>query len=395
MGRHATALLCAGIVLCAAAGAARADLGLLGVGPRALGKGGAYAAEAEGPLAPYWNPAGAGRRPGLHVELDFGLLPRPDAGQNEWGGTAQWLLGASWAPGGEGEDRPGAFGLALAVEKPMPRFDYFGSRILAPSGGSPRRVDVSVSQEYLEALACASLRAFDTELAGGRLALHAGLGIGLGLSDNTVRWNVFPALGGPSVDSDRYAGTGLALPGGLGLQAVFTADWVEASLAVRYRGVLDLSSHRVFSYPTQPGGLEASDLFLPPPQEGTVGVSAVFYERIAYSLGLTWCFFDAPDAFPDCVPHSYPLVRFGFEYRIPSEDGERQLDLRFGFAQSFPGSDKPASVHTAASTTLSLGFGLRLGALGRIDFYFAYLIPGEGDVDEDAVLGGLAYGKSF
>jgi hypothetical protein len=383
-------LLCAGIIgLLLAAQSARADLGPLGVGPRALAKGGAFTAEAEGPLAAYWNPAGVRRAGGLIVETAFATLQRPDYGSDTYGNTLGAFLGLSWTPV-EDDGKPGFFGLALVFEKPVPSWDYDASGLFS-GGGTPRPVSVSVGQDYSEVLAAAAVQAFTLEVGGGTLSLSMGLGLGLGFSANVARYNVPPLTSG-TPDADQYTGTDLALPGSLGLQLHFETEELAMTFALRYRGVLALSDSEVVAFSDGPGELRSADLFGPPPQEGSVGIAGLFFKRIAYSLELTYVFFDAPDAFPNVVPHNYPVLRFGFEYRIPSADGTRELGLRFGFSQSFIDTDAWSSIYTSPSTTYSVGIGVKLDDLARIDFFLTLLDPGAGVVDEDHILAGIAYG---
>jgi hypothetical protein len=58
------------------------------IDPRALGRGTAYTAVADGPLAPLWNPGGAMAAPGVHGAFAVGISPD---------GAATLLLGASIA----------------------------------------------------------------------------------------------------------------------------------------------------------------------------------------------------------------------------------------------------------------------------------------------------------
>ena len=58
------------------------------IDPRALGRGTAYTAVADGPLAPLWNPGGGTAAPGVHGAFAAGISP---------GGTSTLLLGASIA----------------------------------------------------------------------------------------------------------------------------------------------------------------------------------------------------------------------------------------------------------------------------------------------------------
>ncbi|MHC4598909.1 MAG: hypothetical protein ACYS47_07885 [Planctomycetota bacterium] len=394
MGKNGTLVLLVLAVLLLRPAPARADFGPLGPDARALGKGGAYTAEAEGPSAVYWNPAGIGLLSGVHAALSYGTLQRPDFGSNDFGNTDRIFLGASFGTGEEG--KPGFLGLGAAIEKPFPRFDYAGvGRIASGASATPRRLSATSSQDYLEFLAAVGVRAFQTDLLGGKGRLHVGLSLGVGFSSNHVKASVV-SLSGPLVsETADESGQELLIPASLGALFSLEGKSVRFSFGVRYRAVLSSSEADWVSFPQSKVDLTSADLFMAPPQEGAVAVSLMFFERLLYSLELSYLFFDAPDAFPNVVPHNYPTVKFGFEYRIPFAEGRRRIAVRFGVTNSFPGTDQDSTVYTTGSTGVHFGWGLHLGPLARIDAYFTLQIPGEGDVDEDTFLASLSYGVKF
>jgi hypothetical protein len=376
------------------AGPARADFGPMGVDGRVLGRGGTAAADAEGPGAVYWNPAGLTRFTGLLASLDYGMLQRPDFGSREFGATDRLLLGFSFGSGKKGA--PGSFGFGAALEKPFPRFDYAGSRrIVSGNMGTPRVLSVTASQDYMELLAGAGLRVFGGELLGGKSALRVGMNLGLGFSSNAVQGSL-TSLAGPTVhETLDEAGMSLMLPGGLGLQFDLAFKAVTCRLGIRYRGVMPLSDPAWLSFPQGKLDLNEADLFMPPPQEGAVALSFDFFRRLRYSLELGWYFFDSPDKFPNFVPHSYPVLKLGFEYRIPLKGEGNSLTTRFGLSNSFIDDDALESVYSNPAAGVYFGWGLNLGPLTRFDVYFTLQVPGEGDVDDDTFLAGVSYSVRF
>jgi hypothetical protein len=137
------------------------------------------------------------------------------------------------------------------------------------------------------------------------------------------------------------------------------------------------------------------DLFMPPPQEGAIGLAVTFFERLTYSFEVAVLMFDAPDEFPNLVPHNYTVVKFGVEYRLPFRKTGRELAMRFGVSRSFmdPGNDE--TIFTTESTGVYFGWGVQVDPLARFDAYFTVQIPGEGDVDDDLFLASVSYGMTF
>ncbi len=378
---------------------AAADFGPLGPDAGPLGKGGAWAAEAEGPSAAYWNPAGLGRgRHGFDFLFSYGMLQRPDHSAGEYGATNRFFIGCSWLEEGGEKDRPGLFGAGLAAGTPWPRFEYSGVRQVAPGAGGSAFLSMKSSEDYSEVLAAAALnplRGIGTPLGG--MSLSLGLSIGLGMSSSAATGGLYQSPGGALLESDSFSGMRVSAPVSLGLIFSLSGGFLNLDFGVRYRGVLGLSGGDALSFPNQGYKVAADGAFMPPPQEGAIGLSALFFKRIAYSVEFSWLFFDSPDEFPNAIPHSYPVFKFGFEYRaIGPEEGEEYGDsnalfLRFGVTQSFIGTDNDPSIFTAESTGFYLGLGLKFGPV-HIDVFFTQQIPGEGDVDKDSMLAGVSVG---
>jgi len=383
-------ILVLGGMLLAAAPAA-ADFGPTGVDARVLGMGGASAADASGPSAVFWNPAGIRRIRGLSAVLGFGMLQHPDPGEREYGVTDRPFLAASWAP----EDEDGTFAVGAALERPFPRFGYDGRKVV-PAGSvpAPSLLDVTSSQDYLELLAGLGVRTFRSRASGVTATLDLGFALGLGFSSNEAQGSLNDAGGAWGPEFASGTGISLLLPGGFGIALSLEGKIVKASLGIRYRGVLPLGDRDWVSFPSG-YALAESDLFMPPPQEGGVGLAVVFYRRLTYSLELSYLFFDAPNAFPNHVPHKYPVVKLGMEYRVPFQKDTRELAMRFGYSQSTIDSDALPSIFTVESTGVYFGWGVRIDPLARFDAYFTVQFPGEGDVDGVSYLASVSYGLSF
>ncbi|MCU0723265.1 MAG: hypothetical protein MUC63_06575, partial [Planctomycetes bacterium] len=171
------------VALVWASAPASADFGPIGVDCRELAMGGAAAADARGPSAVYWNPAGLRRDSGLRGVLGFGMMQHPDFGESEYGVTDRPFLGVSWAP----EDEKGPLSLGAALERPFPRFGYDGRGVVA--AGSPAQLaslDMTSSQDYLEILAGVGVRVLGTKVSDLELTIDAGMSLGLGFSSNEV-----------------------------------------------------------------------------------------------------------------------------------------------------------------------------------------------------------------
>ncbi len=384
----------AALAVLMAADAAWADFGPLGPDAESLGKGGACVASAEGPSSAYWNPAGAASgQSGFAFLFSFGMLQRPDFSVNEYGATGRLFLGMSWVTEGEEAGKPGILGLSLAFGTPYPRFEYNGTAGVDFDNGGSGWLTMKASEDYSEIAAAAAL----TPLSGietplGGFGLSAGLGLGLGFTSCEAAGGIYSSSGMMLLDNMEYSGISVCFPVSLGVVASLKSDAIGISLGIKYRGVISAGSGEVFDFQDR-YSVDEAGAFMPPPQEGVVGVCATFFKRISYSLELSYLFFDAADEFPNLVPHNYPTVRFGFEYRaIGSEEGgANALFLRFGFSQSIIGSDAAASIFTSESTGFYLGIGVKAGPV-RVDFFFTQQIPGEGDVDTDATLAGISVG---
>lgn len=396
MGVRSATILGILAVAAAACGPAAADFGPLGVDCKALGKAGAVAAEVDGPAALYWNPAGLARRPGFLAAFSFGMLQRPDLGLAEYGSTDRTFLAAAWA--GEGDGLAGRIALGLAVEKPFPRFDYAGSRrlLLGPTP-APMILAVDSSQDYLEILAGLGVKAFEGKVAGRDSVLRAGMSVGLGFSSNSVSASLTSLTGPPLTEVEAAAGQTRLLPVGLGVQ--FSMDLgsrVQATFAVRYRGVLSLGDEVWITFPQQQVDVTTADLFMPPPQEGGIGLSLDFFDSLVYSIELGYVFFDGPDAFADFVPHNYPVLKMGFEYRVPLPGpGDKELSMRAGFSNASVGGDNLETVYTASARGVYLGWGYRPDPLAQLDFYFTIQLPGDGPVEGTTFLASASYGIRF
>jgi hypothetical protein len=397
MPRLGLILLWTAAALAAVAGPASADFGPLGPGLRALGKGGAFTAEADGPAAVYWNPAGTRAAGGLRITLSYGLLQRPDFGMREFGNTDRPFLGATFAPEDEA-GKPGFFGVGLCVMKPFPRLDYrTAPTSVEISPGTSRMLSAVLRSDYIEILAGAGFRVLDFAAfeKSARFDLNLGLSAGLGLSDDSVYGHLYDAAGTSLLGAEHYAGTNILVPGGVGLTFGMETKAVRLALGLRVRGVMGLSETAVLTFASESAEFTTADLFMPPPMEGCAGLSVAFFERILYSVELAYCFFDAPDAFPNVVPQDYPVVKFGFEYRVPSQDKSTRLDLRCGFSQTLIDSDADPSIYTTDATGIYVGLSLLLGGPACFDFFFSYQIPGEGDVDESSYVASFSYRIKF
>ncbi len=381
-------------VVFAMCGSALADFGPTGVDSSALGKGGAHTSEARGPSAVYWNPAGVGRSEGVLGVFSFGMLQRPDFGSNEFGSTERLFLAGSYGFGKE-DALPEGLGLGAAIERPFPRFDYAARGGYPLGGGSVHRLGATVSQDYLEVLVAAGFRPLEADLLGGKGRLFVGMNLGLGFAYG----NTSGDFRGPSVpgitELSEGKGTALLFPAGLGTQFTLSLDEIDLSLGVRYRGVMPLVDPVCLSFPRAGVDLAYTDLFMPPPQEGAVGLSVVFFDRLLHTLELSWYFFDGPDAFPNVVPHNYPVIKYGFEYRVPFDGDKKEIAMRFGLSSaSVPENDRE-TIYTNSATGIYFGWGLELGPLACFDAYFTLQIPGEGDVDSDTFLASVSYGVRF
>jgi len=388
---------CAWVILAAAlfiASEARADFGPLGPDARILGKGGAAVADAEGPGALYWNPAGLRRTPGISASFSLGLLQRPDFGEGKFGSTNRLYLAAVFAPKSEG--LLGALGAGLAIETPFPRFDYSGQRrIVSGLTSTPKLVAVDASQDYMEILAGVGGRFLRTSFAGRKASLLLGLSFGLGFSSQSADGQL-TSLAGPSLTETKSgSGQQLHLPVGFGAMFILDGDRVDISFGIRYRGVPPLSDKTFLEFPQGKVQLGTGDLFMPPPQEGSIGVSAVFLERLTYSLEFTYLFFDGPDAFADTVPHNYPVLKLGFEYRVPFAQEKKELTMRFGYSRAMVDSDNDETVYTASASGLYFGWGLKIDPLADIDFYFSLQMPGDGVVESNSFLASVSYSVRF
>jgi hypothetical protein len=170
---------------------------------------------------------------------------------------------------------------------------------------------------------------------------------------------------------------------------------VAFAFAVRYRGVTPLTDARGLSFAQTGVDLTGADLYMPPPQEGTLALSVIFHECLVYALDLTFFFFDGPDAAPNVVPHNYPQVKLGFEYRIPFAQDEKEIAVRFGLSQASVPKDNLDSVYTNDALGVYFGWGFRLDPFAHLELYFTLQMPGEGDVDEDTFLASLSYSVTF
>lgn len=383
------------LTLCALLGApaaALADFGPLGPDAGPLGKAGACVASAEGPGAAYWNPAGAARGPsGFDFLFSFGMLQRPDFSAAAFGASSRYFLGMSFVPEGGEAGKPGIFGFSLAFETPYPRFEYNGAADVLLDGGGSAVLSMKSSSDYAElaaAAAFAPLSGVETPLGG--LSLSAGLGFGLGFSSSAASGGLYS--GGALIEEAGYAGTRTAIPVSLGVIASIKGGGIEVSLGVKYRGILSAGAGDALSFPVFGYAVDSAGAFMNPPQEGVLGLSATFFERISYSAELSYLFFDAAGEFPNLVPHNYPTFKFGFEYRaVGSAEEGGALFLRFGFSQSVMSTDAVSSVFTSESTGFYLGAGFRAGPV-RADFFFTHQIPGAGDVDEASTFAGISVG---
>jgi hypothetical protein len=375
-----------------AATPAGADFGPLGVDTRELGMGGAAAADAEGPSAVYWNPAGLRRTGGLRAVVGFGMLQHPDPGELEYGVTDRPFLAAAWGP----EDEKGLVSIGAALERPFPRFGYDGTdTVLAGPSSTLSRLDVTSSQDYLELLAGVGVRAWREKISDLTATVDLGFAIGLGFSSNFVHASLDDYGSAWAAEFHEASGTSLLLPGGIGLAVALEGRVAKVALGVRYRGVLALGDEPWVSFEQSGFELTEADLFMPPPQEGGIGIAVTFFRQLTYSLEFAYVFFDAPDAFPNHVPHNYSVLKFGVEYRVPFQKETRALAMRFGVSQSMIDSDALPSIFTTESTGVYFGWGVVVDPLARFDAYFTIQVPGEGDVDANTFLASVSYGLTF
>jgi hypothetical protein len=373
----------------------RADFGPLGVDCQALGRGGAFSAEAEGPAALYWNPAGLRTRPGFRTVFSTGLLQRPNFGSDDYGNTDRLYFGLSIAPDTKGI--LGMLALGAALEKPFPRFDYSGQTQVTPAGGgNPSLLAVTSSQDYMELMAGLGIRPLSGKIGDAEASLYLGFSAGLGFSSNGVQASLTPLSGPGTPEVAEESGLEQLIPYGVGLIYSMKFKGFSFGIGIRFRGVLSQSQDDVWvTFPQGNVDLTSKDLFMPPPQEGTIGLSGAFFDRLFYSLEITYLFFNGPDAINDIVPNSYPVLKFGFEYKIPLEGKATDLAVRFGLSDTIISTDAQDSVYTSGAMGIYFGWGIHLGPLTQIDAYFTLQMPGEGVVEDDTFLASVSYGVKF
>jgi len=389
-----------GIALLCAPTALLADPGILGIGPEALGKGGAFTAEADDPTAVWWNPAGAVFAKSSRIALSYGLLERPDPSAGDFGNTDQYFLGGLWVAPPEKSyrtkriSRP--YGALLAVGKPTPRIEYSASAAVRDTTGTPQTLTASLRRDTMEILAGGSLTLADWEEPDGRMAIAVGVSLGIGLADDSWRGSLTTGPASAGLATDEARETGAFLPFGAGVLGVYVprkGPRLSAGFSVRM--LRPLSAKAPLDFGGAEPDLDAASLSpLFPWREFRLGASALFEESVRISAETQWLYFENPALFPDAFPSRSVGARVGGELGIPLGPKKTSLSVRAGLSWNWTFDDLPDGPMTCDMTGIYAGLGATLFDTLHLDAYACVQVPVGSDVDPH-VLGGLSAGLSF
>ncbi|MHC4601599.1 MAG: hypothetical protein ACYS47_21600, partial [Planctomycetota bacterium] len=361
--------------------AARADSGLLGTGTPALGRGGAFTADADDPTAIRWNPAGAVQARENKITLAFGMLPRPDRSEGGFGFTEGYFLGGLWAPGRGRDDKPYAF--LLAVAKDNPRLEYRATRLVVDPFGTTQVLTVSLTRDAQDILGGASYVLARGPALGGKWKLSAGITAGVTFSDESWKGTVTTGGGVPPFARDENRSLSLRFP--LGMGVIFSSKWGTSwglSFGAAYRTRKHLSHSRLLRFPDLSFDLRTPEISgLSPSDEFHLAVQFSAASKLKASAEARWLWAVPPSIFPRAFPRREFGVRCGVELSLPLRSFLDRVALRGGVSRNFVFTHLPDSPAACDVNGFYGGFGASIVKRIDFDFFASFQVPSPSRVD--------------